>query len=67
MIYAVHAPLVAYATEAVFAVFSHLPYYRMLTFIFLPFSIITISVAFGALLRKLLPKVYGILTGGRGL
>jgi hypothetical protein len=67
MIYALHAPLVAYATEAVFTFASHLPYYRMLTFVFLPLAIITLSVAFGALLRKLLPKVYGILTGGRGI
>jgi len=67
MIYALHAPLVAYATEAVFPVAGHLPYYRMLTFIFLPLAIITMSVAFGALLRNLFPKVYGILTGGRGI
>jgi fucose 4-O-acetylase-like acetyltransferase len=67
MIYALHAPLVAYATEAVFAVVSHLPYYRMLTFIFLPLVIITFIVAFGALLRKLFPEVYSILTGGRGI
>ena len=67
MIYAVHAPLVAYATNAVFAVVSHLPYYRLLTFIFLPLVIITFIVAFGALLRKLFPKVYSILTGGRGI
>jgi hypothetical protein len=67
MIYALHAPLVAYATEAVFPIVAHLPYYRMFTFIFLPLAIITISVAFGALLRNLFPKVYGILTGGRGI
>ena len=67
MIYAVHAPLVAYATNAVFAVVSHLPYYRLLTFIFLPLVIITLIVAFGAFLRKIFPEVYGILTGGRGI
>jgi hypothetical protein len=67
MIYALHAPLVAYATEAVFAVVSHLPYYRMLDFIFLPLAIISMSVAFGVFLRKIFPGVYFILTGGRGL
>ncbi len=66
MIYALHAPLVAYATNAVFTYIDHFYAYRMLTFIFLPLSIIGLSVGLGALLRRFVPGFYGILTGGRG-
>lgn len=66
MIYVVHAPLVAYATDAVFGMVNHFPNYRMLTYIFLPLAVIALSVSLGALLRKFLPGVYGLLTGGRG-
>lgn len=67
MIYAMHAPVVAYAIEALFGVVTRVPYYRMLSFIFLPLALITLIVATGALLRKIWPGLYGILTGGRGV
>jgi fucose 4-O-acetylase-like acetyltransferase len=67
IIYAVHAPLVAFAIEGVFRYVSGIPYYRMLTFIVLPVLLIGVSVLFGALLRKVSPRIYGVLTGGRGL
>ena len=67
MIYAVHAPLIAYATDAVFSVASHVLFYRMITYILLPLTIVAFSVSTGALLRRMLPRVYGVLTGGRGL
>lgn len=66
MIYAFHAPLVAYATKAVFAEINCVPYYRFITFILLPLIIIAFSVSLGALLRRFTPGFYGILTGGRG-
>jgi peptidoglycan/LPS O-acetylase OafA/YrhL len=67
MIYAIHAPLVAYAIEALFAVVNQVPYYRLLSFIFLPLVIIAFAVGVGALLRRVWPGLYGVLTGGRGL
>jgi len=67
MIYVLHAPLVVYATKAVFMQISDWYAYRILTFIFLPLCLIALSVIFGALLRRLLPKVYSFVTGGRGL
>ena len=67
MIYAVHAPLVAYAIEALFNVVKQVPCYRLLSFIFLPLTIIAFAVGTGALLRNLWPRLYGILTGGRGM
>jgi hypothetical protein len=38
----------------------------MLTFIFLPLAVIVLSIGTGALLRTFTPKLYSILTGGRG-
>jgi len=67
MIYVLHAPLVVYATRAVFMQISNWHGYRMITFIFLPLCLVALSVIVGALLRKLLPSVYSFVTGGRGL
>jgi len=66
MIYVVHAPLVLFATKLVFSSINHFPLYRMTTFILLPLLIITFAIGLGALLRKVVPGFYGILTGGRG-
>ena len=66
MIYAFHVPLVAYSIDAVFDLLNQTPGYRMLTFIFLPLAVIGLCIAIGALLRRFIPKLYGVLTGGRG-
>ncbi len=66
MIYAMHAPLIAYAIDAVFPLVNHLPGYRLLTFLLLPLAIIAIIVGASTVLRRFVPRVYGILTGGRG-
>jgi fucose 4-O-acetylase-like acetyltransferase len=67
IIYAVHAPLIAFAIDGVFRFVSHIPFYRIATFILLPTVIIGISVLAGAILRRTVPRFYGLLTGGRGL
>lgn len=67
MIYVLHAPLVVYATKALFLQIDTWYGYRIFTFVFLPFCLVVLAVLFGALLRKLLPKVYSFVTGGRGL
>lgn len=67
MIYVLHAPLVVYATKAIFMQINNWYAYRMLTFILLPLLLIALAVITGALLRKLLPNVYSFVTGGRGL
>ena len=66
MIYAIHAPLVAYLINPSLALLDHLPGTRMLAFILLPFSIILFAVGIGSLIRRISPKIYGLLTGGRG-
>jgi membrane-bound acyltransferase YfiQ involved in biofilm formation len=67
MIYVLHAPLVAYSIEALFTVVNQVPHYRLLSFIFLPLTIIAFAVGTGALIRRVWPQLYGVLTGGRGL
>lgn len=67
IIYALHAPLIAYAVEGLFAIVKQVPHYRLLSFVFLPLSVIAFAVGTGALLRSAWPQLYGILTGGRGL
>ena len=67
MIYAVHAPLIAYMIDPVFTLISNFPAYRFISFVSLPLIMISFAVASGALLRKLSPAFYGILTGGRGM
>lgn len=67
MIYALHAPLVAYFIDASIDALQPLPGARMLAFILLPLAVIALCVATGAALRRVAPGLYGLLTGGRGL
>lgn len=67
MIYAMHVPLVTFAIDPVLQMTQHLPLHRLATFILLPSSIIAFAVLLGAVLRKMTPKFYGMLTGGRGI
>lgn len=66
MIYAMHTPLIAYSINAVFSLVKNIPGYQMITFFILPLAVITLTVMTGALLRRLSPRFYGLLTGGRG-
>ena len=66
IIYAIHVPLITYTIDGMFMLTNQLPHYRWLTFIILPILIILFSICVGFILRKLVPKVYAILTGGRG-
>jgi fucose 4-O-acetylase-like acetyltransferase len=67
MIYAMHAPMVAYLINPALALLNPLPGTHLLAFIFLPLAMILVIIGIGALLRKFLPGVYSLLTGGRGL
>lgn len=67
MIYAMHAPLVAYLIDPTIEALQPMPAARLLAFILLPLAIIALCVATGAALRRLTPGFYGLLTGGRGM
>ncbi|TGD81761.1 acyltransferase family protein [Hymenobacter wooponensis] len=64
MIYALHVPLVNYATEAALRTWSS---QQLGVFGLLPLAIVLLAVVLGAVLRRAAPRVYGLLTGGRGL
>jgi membrane-bound acyltransferase YfiQ involved in biofilm formation len=66
MIYALHVPLITYLIDPTFSLLSGIEHYRLLTFILLPLAIISFCIAVGWIMRKSVPKVYSILTGGRG-
>ncbi len=67
MIYALHVPLLNYALAWVFPRVQTVPNYRLLTFLLLPLLVAAFCVAVGALLRRVTPRGYALLTGGRGL
>ena len=62
-----HAPVVAYLINPTLELLDPYMGTHILAFIFLPVGIILIAIGTGALLRKTLPGVYSLLTGGRGL
>jgi fucose 4-O-acetylase-like acetyltransferase len=67
MIYALHVPIVDYLTHPAMDLFRNLPESRLWAFFLLPVFVIFLAVTTGALIRKISPRIYGILTGGRGL
>jgi fucose 4-O-acetylase-like acetyltransferase len=67
IIYALHVPMVTYSIDGMLMLLHSLPHYRLLTFIVLPLLIIAVSIIVGALLKKIVPKLYSLLTGGRGM
>ncbi|MBX0291591.1 acyltransferase [Hymenobacter sp. HSC-4F20] len=64
IIYVLHVPLLSYATEAALYFW---PGQHLLVFVLLPLATFAFSVGVGALLRRVAPPVYELLTGGRGL
>lgn len=67
IIYALHAPLVAYVINGMFAWLQPIEGYRLITFFVLPLVILSLCISVGAALRTVAPKFYGLLTGGRGI
>lgn len=67
MIYAMHAPIVAYLINPALTLLNPLPGTHLLAFILLPLTAISFIIVTGALLRRVSPGVYSLLTGGRGL
>jgi fucose 4-O-acetylase-like acetyltransferase len=66
IIYGLHAPLVAYAINAIFPFVQQVYEYRLITYLFLPFALLVFCVCVGILAKTLLPKFYALATGGRG-
>jgi len=66
-IFGLHIPLLAYLTRLVYMNCSHIPNYRLLTYIIVPSLVLLFCIAVGAIVRAVSPKVYAIITGGRGI
>jgi len=67
IIYALHVPLINYTHQLILPYIKTVALYRLADYLLLPVLITGISIATGALLRAAMPKVYSVLTGGRGL
>lgn len=67
IIYALHAPAVAMLIDGMFDWLAPMEGYRMLSFVLLPLLLSTCCVLVGLLIRTLAPRIYAVLTGGRGL
>jgi fucose 4-O-acetylase-like acetyltransferase len=67
MIYAMHAPVVAYLINPALSVLEPFPATHLLAFVLLPVIMIIIIIGAGAFLRRIAPGLYSLLTGGRGL
>lgn len=66
IIYSMHVPLVFYLTRLFYIYINDFTYYRLLTYFLAPAITLLICIGVGALLRKLLPRIYKVMTGGRG-
>ena len=67
LIYVLHVPFVNYATELALRYGRAVPHIHLLTYLGLPLLVVAVSVGLGALLRAVAPRIYAVLTGGRGL
>jgi len=66
IIYALHAPIVALAIDSALK-FVNAPHgNHLIVYIGLPLVIIAFCIGVGWTLRTIMPKFYGLLTGGRG-
>lgn len=66
IIYAFHIPLLPYLTQVCFRYGSHIPNYRILTYLLAPLCVLFICISTGALFRRVFPRAYSVATGGRG-
>jgi len=67
IIYALHVPLITYIIDPTLRWFQPFALARLTHYIVIPFAVILFCIAIGWLLRKTVPSVYSLLTGGRGM
>ncbi len=67
MIYAMHAPVVAYLINPALRLLNLLPATHLLAFVLLPLTMIILIIGTSAFLRRISPGLYSLLTGGRGM
>ena len=67
IIYATHAPWVAVLIDPAMDLLGRGRGHELLAFVLLPLALVAVAIVLGASLRRLAPRVYSTLTGGRGL
>jgi fucose 4-O-acetylase-like acetyltransferase len=65
-IFGLHVPLVIYLTRLLFRYGSALPNYRLVMYLVAPIITLSFCILTGAVIRRLFPRFYYLLTGGRG-
>ncbi|HVF81280.1 MAG TPA: acyltransferase [Flavisolibacter sp.] len=65
-IFGFHIPLLPYVTTLFFRYGKSFQWYRLSTYLLAPCLVLLLCIAVGALFRAALPRVYKIITGGRG-
>jgi fucose 4-O-acetylase-like acetyltransferase len=65
-IYALHVPLIHYCNRLAFMFLHHFQYYRLVTYLLVPFVVFFFCIGVAALFRTIAPRAYRIATGGRG-
>lgn len=67
IIFGLHVPLLNYIMALSHMYLHNIPHYRIISFIIIPTSMVLLCIGVGALLRSVIPRFYGIATGGRGI
>lgn len=65
-VYGLHIPLLAFVTNFFFMYLHNWQLHRLFIYLIAPSVVLPFCIAAGALVRRLLPGVYRVLTGGRG-
>lgn len=65
-IFGMHVPLLPYVMTWAMLTFNFLPLHRLLLYLTVPLLVLMICVWVAGLIRRFMPKVYLLLTGGRG-
>jgi len=65
-IYAMHVPLLSYLTQYFFYLFSDFQYHRLLIYFLAPLCTLSLCFLCGFIIKRTMPSVYKLITGGRG-
>jgi fucose 4-O-acetylase-like acetyltransferase len=65
-IFGMHVPLLPYVMTWAMLTFNFLPMHRLLLYLIIPLLVLTFCIWTAGLIRRFMPKVYLVLTGGRG-
>jgi fucose 4-O-acetylase-like acetyltransferase len=65
-IYGLHIPLLSFVTNLFFIYLRDFQFYRFFTYLAAPALVFLFCLGLGALLRRMAPGVFKVMTGGRG-